>query len=117
MYSVSVLFGSGSASWIFMFKSKEAAEAARDLVLTGNEELASIADDFGQCAHFRPESMTGILVEDMSATAEASIARGLHQAKMQARANDLANADPALLAAAARQRGGGILQPGPFPRA
>lgn len=117
MYSVAVVFGPTATMWVFLFKNKDSAETAANLLGYDGDDPAvpvTITDDFGQSAVINPASIHAFMLEDMTESAEGAIARGIHQAKTQARGNQLASADPELRAAVNRQQ---LLQPGAFPRA
>ena len=60
----------------------------------------SVADDFGQRATIDIKSIHGFMLEDMEQSKLAHIERGLHQARTQARAQQMATADPVLKNAA-----------------
>jgi hypothetical protein len=75
------------------------------------------SDDFGQIYTLPIDSIHGMMLEDMSLSSEARIERGLDQARSQAKAQERAMADPALMASMRRgQQGPAVLNPSGLPR-
>lgn len=109
MHSLTIVFGPSPVPWVLLFKTKESAETARMRVNETNDML--VADDFGQEIHIRKESIHGIMLEDMEQSKLAHIEQGLHRARTQAKAQQMAAADPTLRTA--QMMGGpAMLQPG-----
>jgi hypothetical protein len=88
-----------------MFKTQETANKAIEFT---QNEWVNITDDFGQQASFRGEQIYGFLLEDLNASKLAHIERALHNARMQAEGQKMAQADPALVHAS---RGPNIISP------
>jgi hypothetical protein len=115
MYLLTVIFGPMATQWALLFKTKEAAEKAYDsfsivpLQTHGPTATFALEDDFGQRIRLSSAELRGIMLEDMAASQLAHIERALHQAKMQAKGNKIAQTDPELREAA---RGPAVLSPG-----
>lgn len=100
MFSVSVWFGTKDTALAFMFKNElPARQVYTKLLAPDGEILTEIADDFGQVASFNAEHIHAVLFEDMDLSSGAGIERGLHNARTQAKGNQLASMDPTLKAA------------------
>lgn len=112
MYALTIAFGQPAVIWQLMFKTKEAADKAFETSALANDKniVATIADDFGQIAQVRVADITGRMLEDMTESAQAHIARALHQQRMQAQAQKAAESDPQIRAA---MRGPAVLSPVP----
>lgn len=109
MHSLTIVFGPSPVPWVLLFKTKEAADAARQLA--GHpHEIFSIADDFGQEIRIAKASIHGMMLENMDLSKMAHIEQGLHRARTQAKAQELGAADPILKVAAMRQ-GPAMLNP------
>ena len=113
MHTLTLSFGPAGTNWALMYKTEEAAKGAFDqlTVARGNTGPITLKDDFGQTVHIRPDTVHCIVLEDMDQTQVAIIARSLHQAQTQAKANTQANNDPVLKTAAMAQRGPAMIQP------
>lgn len=120
MFSLTISFGPGPTMWTLMWRDKEKADAAYDNYAHGvpvnieNDSLVlDLTDDFGQRARIHRADIHGVMLEDMDQSKLAHIERALHQARTQAKGQEMASADSTLRAAAARQAGGpSILTPG-----
>ena len=116
MFSLTISFGPGPTMWTLMWRDKEKAEAAWNalaLAKAGGTTVLTIADEFGQEAAIETEAIVGVMLEDMDQSKLAHIERALHQARTQAKGQEMAAADTTLRAAAARHAGGpSILTPG-----
>lgn len=101
MFSVTAIFGPSGTMFSFLFKSVDAAGLARarlhDAIVNGTS--ATITDEFGQVCTFNAGALHAALLEDLDTGAEGSIARGLHNARTQARGNIEGSKDPLLRAA------------------
>jgi len=116
MYLLTVVFGPMATQWALLFKTKEAAEKAHEtasMVPFQNHSPThfhiNLEDDFGQRLRIAGAAVHGVMLEDMAASQLAHIERALHQAKMQAKGNKIAQTDPELREAA---RGPAVLSPG-----
>ena len=109
LFSVAICFGPNATLWGLTFKTWEAADsvaiAVKDAMETGN--ILSIADDFGQATCIRGIAISGVLVEDMKATVEAQVLRGVHHARGQAEVQAAAQADPIIRRHMLMSGGGG----------
>lgn len=105
MYLLTVIFGPTSVPWGFLYKTEETASAAYDSLCAATERII-ICDDFGQQAAITLPTH-GFMLEDLELTKVAQIERGLHQARTQAKANQMAQADP-VIRASNMSRGSGL---------
>lgn len=106
MHLLTIVFGPTPTPWSLLFKKPELADKTFfDIQVAKREHAATVSlmDDFGQRADVDVASIHGFMLEDMEQSKLAHIERGLHQARTQARAQQQAQADPALRAAAAMQ--------------
>jgi len=112
MYCLTICFGPAATTWALMFKTKEEAQTQYDHVTTVLEETDSnrvvLTDDFGQRTSLDSNTVHGVMLEDLSLSKLAHIERALHQARMQAEGQKMAQTDPALVHAA---RGPNIISP------
>ena len=113
MFSLTISFGPGPVMWTMMWRDREKAEAAWNAVAISKatESVLKLTDDFGQDAIIEITTIHGIMLEDMELSKNAHIERALHQARMQAKGQEMAESDQILRAARARQGGPGILTP------
>jgi hypothetical protein len=106
MHQLTVTFGPAGTTWAFLYKDGDIAhKAAEQLALP--QESIYIADDFGQRANIKYREIWGFMVEDLELSKLGHIERGLHQARTQAKAQQMAQADP-VIKAAAMGRGSGL---------
>ena len=105
MFSLTVAFAGGQ--WALMFNDRETADKAFDNAIAG----ASVVDDFGQVVQMNKDKMIGILLEDLDQSKMAAIERALHMARVQAKGNEMANADSTLRAARYAQGGPAMINP------
>lgn len=110
MINVTVCIGA-RVNFQFIFKTKDAADAAykniTDYIHPQNR--LTIADDYGNTANFRAEDISAVVVEDLDKSGDARVERSIYEARLQAKVQTKANADPALRFAA----GNGGMPPGP----
>ena len=110
---LTIVFGPSPTPWALLFKNPEAADRALIDLKTAkaaNTGIVDIVDDFGQRAIIEVQTIHGFMLEDMEQSKLAHIERGLHQARTQARANQMAQGDPVLKNAAMMQ-GPAMLSP------
>jgi hypothetical protein len=106
MYCLTICFGPVATTWALMFKTEEKAVQVLQFV---NEHVdGSFTDDFGQTIALKTSELHGAMLEDLSLSKLAHIERALHQARMQAEGQKMAQTDPALVHAA---RGPNIISP------
>jgi hypothetical protein len=80
--------------------------------LATNADSFSLEDDFGQRFIIDRASVAGISFEDLDKSMLAHIQRGLHNARTQAKAQQIAMNDPVLKTAAmTRGQGPGVFDP------
>ena len=108
MHSLSIIVG--PAIWTLMFKTEEAAATAYDALHPEHDSTTATAeDDFGQAVALRRASIHGLMFEDLDASKEAVVERMIHNAKVQAEAQQKASRDSSLRHAA---QGPAVLSPG-----
>jgi hypothetical protein len=106
MHLLTIVFGPVPTPWSLLFKKPELADKTfADLQIAKKEkaEQVSVMDEFGQRADIDVKSIHGFMLEDMEQSKLAHIERGLHQARTQARAQQMAGSDPVLKNAAMMQ--------------
>ena len=113
MYSLTINFGPTGTVWAFLFKEKDNAEECR---ARAHEYIAEsrgleIIDDFGQRASFLPDSINGIVFEDLDQTEAARIYRSLAEERLKVKLMEAARADPVIRAAIAQQNRAPVLTP------
>lgn len=115
MFSLTIVFGPGPMVWTLMFKTREAAEVAVEIIEVAKKNGDIHAeDDFGQKCKINPNELHGYMLEDLEQSRLAHIERALHQARTQAKGTELADADPVLRQARMKAQGGlGMIQPVP----
>lgn len=114
MHSLTIAFGPTGAMWAFLFRTKEAADVAHTAVRTAqgcHGENITVEDEFGQTATFASHAVHGSVLEDLERTKMAHVERALHQARLQAKAQQMAQGD-ATLKAAQMMSGPAMLSPG-----
>jgi hypothetical protein len=110
MYCLTICFGPAATTWALMFKTKETAEIGWNAIALAkaNNVVVNFSDDFGQEIVLESAPVHGVMLEDLSLSKLAHIERALHQARMQAEGQKMAQTDPALVHAA---RGPNIISP------
>jgi hypothetical protein len=117
MHQLTVVFGDNGGSWAFQYKDANGAITAVQTIMDAMVHktlgpFARIADDFSQVAYINTDEIVGWLSEDCEISKIGQIERGLHQARVQAKAQELAGQDPLLRQARiANQRSGPVLSP------
>ena len=113
MFSLTIAFGPGNGMWTLMWREKEKADAAWDALALAKAANAvlQISDEFGQECVSEIAAVHGAMLEDLNLSKLAHIERALHQARVQAEGQTMAESDHVLRAARARQ-GSAILTPG-----
>lgn len=117
MHIVTVVFGPATTPLTLFYREEAAALIAFTALNDGSVLVVDVADDYGQRASLICQSIHAVLLEDPEKSGDAAIDRSLIQARTQARAETLAQADPVLKMAMARR---GPMGPpgmnGAFPR-
>ena len=115
MFSMTIVFGASPAPWMLLFKTQEAindAIVAFKNPATFDSKDFDITDDYGQHVSIRRDSIHGVMFEDLIKSRIAHIERGLHQMRVQVEANNIAKADPSLMAALrSAQQTPGVITP------
>jgi hypothetical protein len=111
MHTVTIAFGAGNPiMWALLFNDKNRAEESF-AAATSIADKVVLVDDFGQQAAFNTQSIHAVMLEDLDKSRLAHCERTLHQARTQAKAQELAESDSILRAARARQAGSPVLMP------
>lgn len=105
MYALNITYGRKDSTKVFLFKEEAPAKANHDALIK-NDGKHQFSDDFGQTAHFAANCITASFVENMELTAEAHMEFAVHNAVLQAKAQNRVMADPMVQAA---QRLGGMM--------
>lgn len=116
MFSLTIIFGPTPTPWVLLYKTKESLDAAvqnyrADKTTTFESGDFIATDDFGATISIKRASIHGVMFEDMDLSKMNAIERGLHHARTQARAEQMAQADP-VLRTASMGRGNAVLSPG-----
>lgn len=100
MFSVAVCFGPAATVWALLYKEEEGAtkvfDSLNDAIAVGGSVGGS--DDFGQKFVWAGEQLHGVMFEDLELSQLGQIERGLHQARVQAKAQTRAAGDPTIKA-------------------
>ena len=108
MYALTISFGPVGTIWTLLYKEEESAAAAKAQLYSTFDD---VTDDFGQRITINRETVHGVMVEDMAQSSLAHIERALHQARTQAKGQEMAETDVMLKSARLRQGGPGIINP------
>lgn len=109
MYSISICFGPTGTVWNFLFKEEERARGVAENIETALGAPAArigILDDFGQLFQGRVDQIHGFLLECLDESQAGQIERGLHNARVQAKAQERAMADEVISRSLRRQAAG-----------
>ncbi len=110
MHRLTIIFGAAGINWAFLFRQKETADACIEARLASPANNWVITDDFGQHAEIKSSEVLGYMLEDMNLSRMAAVETGLHQARVQAKAQEMAKSDP-ILRTAMRGNSPGVLTP------
>lgn len=113
MHLLTIVFGPTPTPWALLFHKPELADktfADIERAKQVKSETVAVMDEFGQRATIDTASIHGFMLEDMDQSKLAHIERGLHQARTNARAQQMASNDP-VLKNAAMMRGPAMLSP------
>ena len=111
MFCLTIALKDNPAVWTLMFQTAEKAQKGFDL-FAAQASLVLLEDDFGQTAFIDKTSIAGAMFEDLDKSMLAHVERGLHNARTQAKAQQLAMNDPVLKTAAmTRGQGPAIFSP------
>ena len=110
MFRLSVVFGKQDTNWAFLYKTKEAAQAVVDAHVASPHTRWIIKDDFGQTASVPDANMASYMLEELDVSRMAAVEMALHQARIQAKAQEMAKTDP-VLKTAMNSRGPSVLTP------
>lgn len=97
MFCITVALG--NVSWRLVYKDEERAREIWETLSKISPEpktALKFEDDFGQCLVGIFDSIHGLMFEDLEKSALADIELRLHNARIQAKAQKLASADPSL---------------------
>ncbi len=108
MFQITLTFGPTGTQWALVFQTEEKARAAWLHASLGNSEYLSLEDDFGQTVSLTRASISGSMLESLEKSQIAHIEIMLHRTRLQAKAQQLASADPSLRTMA---RGPAVMTP------
>lgn len=116
MFSLTIVFGTSPTPWVLLYKTKDALDAAvanyrADRTTTFESGEFTATDDFGSTISVKRDAIQGIMFEDMDLSKMNAIERGLHHARSQVRAEQMAAADPLLKAGSLHRGGAAMLTP------
>jgi len=115
MFCMTIVFGASPVPWTLLFKTQEAfndAIIALKSPATFDSKDFDLTDDYGQHVCIKREAIQGIMFEDMTKSKLAHIERGMHQMRVQIEADNLAKADPSVMAyMRSRQGGPSVISP------
>lgn len=112
MFCITIALKDTPAPWTLLYKDEALAQADWDNYKNNPAENISLGDDFGQVAQVNRACVAGAMFEDLDKSMLAHIERGLHNARTQAKAQQIAMNDPVLKTAAmTRGQGPGIFDP------
>ncbi len=112
MFCITVALKDNPATWTLLFQKEESAMTSWALLqLPGSSGIVSLADDFGQTALVQQTCVAGAMFEDLDKSMLAHVERGLHNARTQAKAQQLALNDPVLKTAAMTRQGPALFDP------
>lgn len=95
MFCITIKFKNDPAPWTLLYKTEEVATSAWK-AMSADTNGVSLTDDFGQTAVVKYTDMAGAMFEDLDKSMLAHIERGLHNARTQAKAQQIAANDPIL---------------------
>lgn len=99
MYLLSIIVGNASVA--LMYQSEEKAAAAATLLEQHDAQgfnFAVLSDDFGQTAQIRMKDFHAFIIEDMDRSKMARAEQIIHNARCQAAAQKMGQADAGLRA-------------------
>lgn len=110
MHSISICFGPAATIWNLLFKTEEKAGefygAYMEMKVQGTSGALIGGDDFGQTFSFDVAQIHAVLVEDLDQSQLGQVERGLHNARSQAKAQELALSDPIISQSLRKQQMG-----------
>lgn len=112
MYSISICFGPAATVWNLLYKDEPRARAAlAEATRAEKETTAVVTDDFGQQLTVCAGQIHALLFEDLDQSQLGQIERGLHNARVQAKAQDRALTDPTISQSLRRSQGPAVMTP------
>ncbi len=109
MFCITLALTDHPVVWTLLYKTETDAKAAWEnyranpMTHHSPETVVQLTDDFGQTAVVDRARVAGAMFEDLDKSMLAHIERGLHNARTQAKAQQLAMNDPILKTAAMTQ--------------
>ena len=124
MFSITISFGPGPVLWRLLFQTEEKAVTAMEQISSleqnrslhehgaamGYRKAILLTDDFGQQALIERDQVHGVMFEDMTKSQLGNCEYTLHQARGQAKAQDMAGND-AMLRAHRSKQGPSVITP------
>jgi hypothetical protein len=103
MFCISIPIEGQPLIWTLLYENEDAAKKAWSTMADSTQDVILLADDFGQIARIKSARLSVALFEDLKMSMLAHAQRALHNARTQAKAQQLAANDPVLKAAAMMQ--------------
>lgn len=101
MFAITIVMSECPVPWMLLFNVQEHADIAWNAYRFCDQNVEiSLEDDFGQTVVVRRSLVAGAMFEDMNKSMLAHIERGLHNARTQAKAEQMGRNDPVLKTAA-----------------
>lgn len=102
MFCITIKFKNEPSSWTLLYNSDEAMRAAwsRSSRETDSGMHYILADEFGQECSIPTACVAAVMLEDLNKSMLAHVERAIHNARTQAKAQQLALSDPVLKTAA-----------------
>lgn len=110
MHRLTIIFGPTGINWAFLFRQKQTADDCIQARRASPANNWVVTDDFGQYAEIKSTEVHGYMLEDMHLSSMAAVEMGLHQARVQAKAQEMAKTDP-IIRTAMRPQSPGVLTP------
>lgn len=110
MFSLTIAFGPAGGAWRLLYQDETKAKQAFDLV-TGDAQTVTLVDEFGQHAFVKLFTVHAAMLENMKLSQLANIELALHQARTQAKGEEMAQSDQVLKSASFRRGSPAIVNP------
>ncbi len=111
MFCITLALKDNPVVWTLLYKTEEAATTHFKFYQDCQPDSSiGLGDDFGQTCDVKKSCVAGAMLEDLDKSMMAHVERGLHNARTQARAQQLAANDP-VLKTAAMSRGPAMFDP------
>lgn len=96
MFCITLALSNNPAVWTLLYKDEAKATEAFSKVPQQAGDSATLTDDFGQIAKVKGGNIAAALFENLEESKMAHVERALHNARTQAKAQQMATNDPIL---------------------